>query len=60
MKTLLLAASAFAMFTAPAHAQLLGGVGQSVTGTLGVRSGPVPASTKSRSALNPDGQATFT
>ena len=35
MKTLLLAASAFAMFTAPAHAQLLGGVGQSVTGTLG-------------------------
>jgi hypothetical protein len=35
MKTLLLAASALAMFTAPAHAQLLGGVGQSVTGTLG-------------------------
>ena len=35
MKTLLFAASAFAMVTAPAHAQLLGGVGQSVTGTLG-------------------------
>lgn len=35
MKTLLLAASALAMVTAPAHAQLLGGVGQSVTGTLG-------------------------
>ena len=35
MKSLLLAASALALFTAPAHAQLLGGVGQSVTGTLG-------------------------
>ena len=35
MKTLLLAASALALFSAPAHAQLRGGVGQSVTGTLG-------------------------